>query len=165
MNPMRYSLSSAWLTYCHALTVPVSAVLALAGQGRVLEAHHRLQQRLAGLGTGATTVARPRSAPFVLVAATGPSDPAAEQSPAMRDEAAGVPALSAPSGAPTTDRARVAALLAQLGLPVFPAKKVRRFRPLVRSRLLPVASVSVPSISVQVFILKTILGGTSNATA
>lgn len=163
MNTLNYRLSDAWVAYCHALTVPVSAVQALAGRGRVLEAYHRLQQRLADLGTGATTVARPRSAPFVLVAATGPSDPAAGQQPAMRCEAAGAPALSAPSGAPTADRAVAAAALALLGVPVFPAKKVRRFRPLVRSRLLVAASVRAPRLSVQIFVWNPVLGGPSNA--
>lgn len=163
MSRMAFRLSAAWVAYCHVLKVPVSAVQALAGQGQILEAYHRLQRRLADLGTGATTVARPQSAPFELVGATGPSAAGAEQQPAVQDEAAGAPALSAPSGAPIADRATAAAALALLGVPAFPAKKVRRFRPLVRSRLLVAASVRAPRISVQVFVWNPVLGGPSNA--
>lgn len=163
MNTLNYRLSDAWVAYCHALKVPVSAVQALAGQGRILAAFHRLQRRLADLGTGATTVARPLSHPFELLGVIGTSGPAAGQQPALQDVAAGAPALSAPSGETTAERAAAATAPAPRGAPASPAKKVRRFRPLVRSRLLVAASVRAPRLSVQIFVWNPVLGGPSNA--
>ena len=160
-----YSLSHEWLAYCQALTVQVSDVQELAAQGSVVEAFRHLSERLAGIDRRATAAVRPAGAPFVLVVPVATSGPSAELSPAMRGAAAAAPAQSAPSDVPTAALAGAAGAAEQRALPVSPAGKSRGFRALVRSRFVLVPSVDAPRISMRIFVLKQVSGGSSNATA
>ena len=163
--PVLYRLSDAWQDYCQALKVQVSDVEALAAQGEILEAFPLLSKRLAGIDRRATAVVRPASAPFVRLVPVATSGPSAELSPAMRGAAAAAPAQSAPSDVPTAALAGAAGAVALRALPVSQAGKSRRFRALVRSRFVLVPSVDAPRISMRIFVLKQVSGGSSNATA
>ena len=165
MKRTLYSLSHEWLAYCQALTVQVSDVQELAAQGSVVEAFRHLSEHLAGIDRRATPAVRPASAPFVLVAPVATSGPSAEPSPATLGAAAALSSQSVASGVPTAALAGAAGAAARRALPVSPAGKSRRFRALVRSRLVLVPSVDAPRISKRIFVLKTVLGGSSNATA
>ncbi|MPS96252.1 hypothetical protein [Comamonas sp.] len=162
MKSPLYRLSDAWLAYCHALTVPVADVQELAALGSVLEAFRHLSKHLAGKGTGAIGAQRPLTPPFVAVAQVGASVPAAEQSPATQAGVVALPSPSAASGVPTADFEAAAVAFALRALPVSQAGKSRRFRPLVRSRLLLVPSVYASRISMRIFVLNKLLGGASN---
>ena len=152
MKQPLYSLSNAWLAYCQALKVQVSDVLELAAQGSVVEAYRLLQERLAGTGTGAIGVARPQGAPFAPAFPVATSGQDAGPQPAMQDAATGVPAPSAPNGVPTAGFAAAAGAAVLRGQSVSASKTVRRFRPLVRSQMLMVRSLSAPHVSMQVFV-------------
>ena len=154
-----YGLTAPWLAHCEALKVAVSDVQALAGQRQILEAYLLLQERLAGTGTGATRLWFPAGAPFARLAAAETSDPAAGPLPALQGAAAGEPALSVPSDAPTVGAAGVASALAQRGRP---ALVVVKCRPLVVS-LVGAAIVQRQAFSKQVFVWKAYAGGASNA--
>lgn len=160
-----YSLSNAWLAYCQALTVQVSDVQELAAQGSVVEAYRRLSERLAGTGTGASRAVRPQAAPFARVAPVARSGQAVGRQTAGLLAAVAASSQSAASGVPTAGLAGAAGAVALRALPVSQAGKSRRFRPLVRSRLLLVPSVDAPRISIRIFVLKTVQGGSSNAAA
>lgn len=154
-----YSLSDAWLAYCQALKVQVSDVQALAAQGGILEAFPLLSERLAGIDIHATAPLRPASAPFVRVAPVATSGSSAERLPVTLDEAAALSSLLAASGVPTADLAKAAGGLALRGQSVSVSRTGRRFRPLVRSRLLLARSFKAPSVSMQIFVLNRVLGG------
>ncbi|WP_152668617.1 hypothetical protein [Comamonas sp. E6] len=160
-----YRLSDTWLAHCQAIKVPFADVQELAAQGAVVGAYLRLSERLAGTGTGATAAALPPGVPFVRVAPVATSAPVAGLLQAALLAAVVSSSQSAPSGAPKAGLEAAAVAFAQRALPVFQAGKSRRFRPLVRSRLLLVASVSVPRTSMQIFVLNQALGGTSNGCA
>lgn len=160
-----YRLSDSWLAYCQALTVPVADVQELAAQGSVVEAFRHLSEHLAGKGTGAIGAQRPLTPPFVPAAQVGASVPAAELSPATPSGAIASPSPLTASGAPIADFEAAVVAYVLRALPLSQAGKSRRFRPLVRSRLLLVPSVGVPRTSMQIFVLNQALGGTSNARA
>lgn len=165
MKRILYSLSDAWLAYCQALKVQVSDVLELAAQGSVVEAYRHLSERLAGTGIDASRTARPQGAPFVVVAPAPTSAQGAAPLTAALTSASGALAQSAASGVPTTGFAVAAGGLALRGQSVSASKTGRRFRPLVRSSSLLARSVKAPSVSMQIFVLNRILGGTSNGHA
>lgn len=162
---VRFSLSNAWLAYCQALNLDIADVQALAAQGSVVAAHHRLLRLIAGTGTGASRPTQPLSRPFACGPQQLPVDQGDAQCPVLPDAVVAAPTLSAASGVPTAGLAATASAAALRALPVSPAGKSRRFRPLVRSRLLLVPSLSAPRISMQFFVLKQVCGGTSNAAA
>lgn len=165
MKRSLYSLSHEWLAYCKALTVQVLDVQELAAQGSVVEAYRRLSERLAGTGTGASHAARPQAEPFVRVAPVATSGQAVGQQTAKLLAAVAASSQSAASGAPTAGLEGAAGAAALRALPVSQVRKSRRFRPLIRSRLLLVPSFNAPRISIQIFVLKPVWGGPSNATA
>lgn len=132
--PVLYRLSDAWQAHCHALNLEVSDVVALAAQGSVGEAHHRLLRLIAGTNTDASQTTQPSTAPFVSVPRPSPAGPVGGQSPAQHGAAAGAPPLSAASGAPTAGLEAAALSLVLRGQPASAAGKFRRFRPLVPSR-------------------------------
>lgn len=160
-----YRLSDTWLAHCQAIKVPFADVQELAAQGAVVGAYLRLSERLAGTGTGAIGAQRPLTPPFVPAVQVGASAPAAELSPATPSGAIASPSPLTASGAPIADFEAAVVAYVLRALPVSQAGKSRRFRPLVRSRLLLVASVSVPRTSMQIFVLNQALGGTSNGCA
>ena len=165
MKPAIYSLSDAWHAYCQALTVLVSDVQELAAQGAVVEAYLRLSERLTGTSIDASRFVRPATAPFVRVAPGATSGQGAAPLTTALAGASDAPAQSAASGVPTVGLAGAAGGLALRGQSVSASKTVRRFRPLVRSRLLLARSFKAPSVSMQIFVLNRVLGGTSNGHA
>lgn len=160
-----YRLSDAWLAYCQALNLDTADVQAQAAQGSVVEAHHLLLRLIAGTGTGASRPTQPLSAPFVSAPQPWRSGQGGAQCPVLPGAVAAALAQLAASGVPTADLVGAAGAAALRALPVSQAGKSRRFRPLVRSRLLLVPSFNAPRISMQVFVLNRILGGTSNGNA
>ena len=160
-----YRLSDAWQGYCQALKVQVSDVEVLAAQGEILEAFPLLSKRLAGIDRRATAAVRPASAPFVRLAPVATSGPSAELSPATQGAAAALSFPSTASGVPTAGLVGAAGGLALRGQSVSASKTGRRFRPLVRSRFSLVSSVLASRISMQFFVLNSVLGGASNGHA
>lgn len=136
--PVLYRLSDVWQSYCQALNLEVSGVEALAAQGSVVEAHHRLRRLIAGTDTGASQTTQPLTAPFVSVPQPWQFGQGGAQHHAQRGAAAGAPARSAASGVPTAGLAAAAGALARRGRQVFVVTKYQRFRPLVPSKVVSV---------------------------
>ena len=162
MSQPLYCLSEAWSARCQALSLNVSDVEALAAQGSVVEAHRHLLRLIAGTGIGASQTTHLWTAPFVCGPRPLPSGQGAGLCQERPGAAADAPTRSAPNDVPTAGLAAAAGVAVQRGQLVSPAGKFRRFRPLVRPRLLMARSVSVPRISMQVFVWNAAAGGASN---